>query len=438
MSESLVVFWFRRDLRLHDNVGLNAALNSGKLVLPIFIFDDQILKNIDQDDARLNFIYDQLQKINDQLVNYGSALEILKGNPVDVWKDITDKYRVTQVYFNHDYEPYAIQRDYEVEVLLCSKSIGVHAFKDHVIFEKDEVVKPDRFPYTVYTPYKNKWLEKFETIKEELQEKKTHTKTNYLCRISIFPSREELGIKNSAIRVPEFDLTKIKNYKKYRDFPFPDNTSHVGPHLRFGTISVRELALRAIQIDEVYLSEIIWRDFFIQILYHFPYVTEWSFKKQYEFIRWENRTDHFEKWCSGETGYPIVDAGMRQLNATGTMHNRVRMVCASFLVKHLLIDWRWGEAYFAEKLLDFELASNNGNWQWAAGCGCDATPYFRVFNPSIQQERFDPELNYIRTWIPGYESSNYIKPIVEHNFARERAIQRFKDGLHEAGMNNQN
>ena len=432
MSESLVIFWFRRDLRLHDNIGLEAALQSGKLVLPVFIFDEQIIKNLDLNDARLNFIYEQLQTMNDQLIIHGSALEILKGNPVVVWKHITEKFRITDVYFNHDYEPYAIQRDHEVEQLLLSKSIRVHTFKDHVIFEKDEVVKPDHFPYTIYTPYKNKWLEKFEKIKEGLLLNKNEAGSNYLCRISIFPSREELGIIKSDIHVSDFDLENILDYKKFRDFPFPDKTSHVGPHLRFGTISVRELAARAMQLDEVYLSELIWRDFFIQILYHFPYVTEWCFKKQYEYIQWENRTDHFEKWCMGETGYPLVDAGMRQLHATGTMHNRVRMICASFLVKHLLIDWRWGEAYFAEKLLDFELASNNGNWQWAAGCGCDAAPYFRVFNPAIQQEKFDPELKYIRTWIPDYDPSNYCSPIVEHNFARERAVKRFKDGLHQA------
>lgn len=429
LTMKINIFWFRRDLRLADNKGLFEALKSANPVIPLFIFDTDILSGLEADDPRINFIHEQLAEINQQLKARGTSLLVRHGKPEEVWESIAGEFKIGEVFCNHDYEPYAIQRDSAVREFLSSQGIRFHTFKDQVIFEKGEVVKADHKPYTVFTPYKNKWLEEFSQQKDTLpfaSEKHFH---NFKKSDFPFPDLAEIGFKKSAISVKPFDLSHIKSYEKHRDFPGLDNTSYLSPHLRFGTVSIREMVGMASKTSDVFLSELIWREFFMQILFHFPQVVTQSFKKQYDAIPWVNNEEHFEKWCNGQTGYPLVDAGMRQLNKTGFMHNRVRMVTASFLCKHLLIDWRWGEAYFAKKLLDYELSSNNGNWQWAAGCGCDAAPYFRIFNPTAQQKKFDPKFLYIRKWLPEWNSQDYPQPVVEHNFARKRALETYKNAL---------
>ena len=424
------IFWFRRDLRLDDNHALFRALQTGNPVQCIFIFDDNILDELPADDARVNFIYQSLKTIHLKLKDHGSSLLVLKGNPIDEFEKLFANSSITGVYTNHDYEPYAIERDDLVQELSKSRDIPFNTYKDQVIFEKSEVVKDDGKPYTVYTPFMKKWtarltdkdLESFDNLSLLSQLNKSDFN---------FPDLDALGFKKSDIQVLAFDLGDgiITSYEKTRNFPFLKGTSNISPHLRFGTVSIRRIASLAKQKNFVYLKELIWREFFMQILYHFPQVVQQSFRPKYDKIPWRNNNEEYEKWCLGETGYPMVDAGMRQLNATGYMHNRVRMVVASFLCKHLLIDWRWGESYFAKKLLDYELSSNNGNWQWAAGTGCDAAPYFRVFNPTTQIQKFDKDLLYIRKWIPELDSLSYPTPIVEHKMARERAIATYKEAL---------
>ncbi len=427
-NEKIVLFWFRRDLRLEDNHGLNQALKSGYPVLPLFIFDEHIIDELKQDDPRLNFIYDSLAAIHAELKSHSSGLLCIKGKPKEIWNRLTEEYDIHAAYTNEDYEPYAIQRDKNVTDLLQLKNISFHSFKDQVIFEKDEVIKQDGHPYTVYTPYKNKWLEKFHD--GMLKDFKVDAWNAYL-KISIdFPTRNDLGISKSSIEVLSYNLSVVSDYENTRNIPAIQGTSSLSPHLRFGTVSIREMVSKA-QSNSTFLSELIWREFFMQILYHFPKVVDHNFKQKYDGIQWRNNEAEFEKWKKGETGYPIVDAGMRELNATGYMHNRVRMITAGFLCKHLLIDWRWGEAYFAEKLLDYELSANNGNWQWSAGTGCDAAPYFRIFNPTEQVKKFDPELKYIRKWVTDLDDLTYPLPIVEHKFARERALKVYKEGIRE-------
>lgn len=423
----LAIFWFRRDLRLEDNRALQQAWKSGYKVLPIFIFDENILQELPKNDARLNFIHQSLNKLHTQLGKHGSSLLCLKGKPIEVWKKLLSQYEIATVFANKDYEPYALQRDQEVENLLAQKSIPFHKIKDHVVFEENDILKQDRSPYTIYTPYKNKWLAMFKA--PENQPNNAIDFGKFHAANFPFPTLQEIGFEPSSIQVRDYDLSQVSFYASERDFPAKDSTSYLSPHLRFGTVSSRQVMAQLAESDEVFLSELIWREFFMQILYHFPNVVQHSFKPQYDGIQWRNNEREFKAWCEGKTGYPLVDAGMRQLNATGYMHNRVRMVVASFLCKHLLIDWRWGEAYFAEKLLDFELASNNGNWQWAAGTGCDAAPYFRVFNPQTQLEKFDKTLTYTRKWVPEYGTMNYVQPIVEHSMARNRALETYKVGL---------
>lgn len=425
-KEEISVFWFRRDLRLEDNVALFYALNSNYPVLPLFIFDDAILNELPRNDARITFIYETLKNVNRKLKKVNSSLYIKKGNTEKIWENIIEEYHVKNIFFNKDYEPYAIKRDLEIGNLCKKNDINVYSYKDQVIFEESEIVKDDSKPYTVFTPYKNKWLQKFPIISN----KDYHSEnfTNHFSKvIHKFPSWSEIGFVKSTISVLPFNLNSIKNYKKHRDFP-SEATSNLSVYLRFGLISIRKLVKYAVKSDETFTGELIWREFFMQILFHYPKVVNENFKSKYNFIPWRNNEEEFKKWCEGKTGYPIVDAGMRQLNKTGYMHNRVRMVVASFLNKHLLIDWRWGEAYFAEKLLDFELSSNNGNWQWVAGTGCDSAPYFRVFNPATQQQKFDPEFKYIKKWIPNFD--NYAIPeMVEHKFARERYLNAVKSCL---------
>ena len=420
-------FWFRRDLRLADNIGLLHALQAGKPVQPVFIFDSNILEELPEDDARVSFIYAQLQKIHKELEDDGSSLLVKKGKPKEIWKDLLEEHDAGAIYLNKDYEPYAKERDQAIRELCESREVRFESFKDQVIFEPGEILKDDGDPYTVYTPYKNKWLEHFESSDWDHYEQDVVPlwhESNFT-----FPSLDSIGFKKSSIEVPDFDLTVADEYGKTRDFPARDGTSHLGPHLRFGTISVRDVIRELSPKNEVFLSEQVWREFFMQILAHFPKVVDHNFRSKYDGINWRNNKDDFQRWCKGQTGYPMVDAGMRQLNHTGYMHNRVRMVVASFLCKHLLIHWSWGESYFAEKLLDYELASNNGNWQWAAGTGCDAAPYFRIFNPHSQLKKFDKDLEYVEKWVPEFDTSDYVEPIVEHKAARQRALEEYKKGI---------
>lgn len=423
------IFWFRRDLRLSDNTALNRALSAGLPVLPLFIFDEHILQELSKDDPRVSFIYQCLQTIHQNLRKRGSGLLCLKGEPLQMIRSVLNQYKVAAVYVNKDYEPYARQRDRQVTDLLKQWGIPLFAFKDQVMFEESEIIKADGKPYTVYTPYKIKWLQAF-TLDSQFQLDDVEG-GRYCAFDPVFPAQEEIGFKESAILPRPYNLSRLDRYVRFRDFPDRDATSYLGPHLRFGTVSIRQLLAQLQQADAVFLSQLIWREFFMQILYHFPGVVDHNFKPKYDGIRWRNNPQEFDQWCRGATGYPMVDAGMRELNATGYMHNRVRMLTASFLCKHLLIDWRWGEAYFAGKLLDYELASNNGNWQWAAGTGCDAAPYFRVFNPAIQFKKFDPSGHYVRKWVPEYGSVNYSTPMVDHKMARKRALEAYKSALAE-------
>lgn len=436
------IFWHRRDLRIVDNAGLYHALKGPDAVQSIFIFDRQILDKLeDKDDARVSFIHQEIRRLSQELQDLGSNLQVYYGDPVEIWPTIITDYEVSAVYTNRDYEPYALGRDAKVEELLRGHDIPLYTYKDHVIFEQDEVLKKDGGPYTVFTPYKRRWLERLDS--RSWQEKKQsfylaaypneRYQHNYIqAAQTTIPSLEDMGfIPNQEITFPERTVSQtiIRKYGEQRNFPAVEGTSRLGLHFRFGTISIRDKARRARGLSDVYLSELIWRDFYSQILAHFPHVTDGAFRPQYDEIEWVNDEGHFELWCQGKTGYPLVDAGMRELNATGYMHNRVRMVVASFLTKHLLTDWRWGEAYFARKLLDFDLASNNGGWQWAAGSGTDAAPYFRIFNPTSQLDKFDKQLKYVREWVPEYGTDHYPQPIVEHKWARERCLATYKATL---------
>jgi deoxyribodipyrimidine photo-lyase len=427
------ILWFRRDLRTEDNTALKQALQNSDNTDPVqclFIFDQNILAELPPDDARISFIYHRLLQLDKKIQSYGASLLIKTGNPLDVWTELVSKYRVSAVYYNRDYEPYALERDKKTEYLLHEKGIPVHTYKDHVIFEPHEILKSDGSPYMVFTPYKKKWLSVFRKIESTFKNKHSFLqKMSFAKNTFGLPALDSLGFLQSSLKVPEPKYEVIKEYDSYRDFPALDATGHFGPHLRFGTLSIRTLVQKASELNEFFLSELIWREFFIQILFHFPRVTDNNFREKYDYLKWRNDLDEFKQWSRGETGYPIVDAGMRQLNQTGYMHNRVRMITAGFLTKHLLIDWKWGEAYFAEKLLDYELASNNGNWQWAAGTGCDAAPYFRIFNPETQQKKFDPQSHYIKQYVPEYKSSAYSASMVEHKFARERALAAFKEAI---------
>ncbi len=427
----VTLFWFRRDLRLEDNAGLHEALKSEDPVLPIFIFDSNILDELeDKRDTRVNFIHQEVTRLAEEITDRGGCLDVRYGNPLDIWKQLVSDYEITSVWANKDYEPYARDRDQEVFEFLNGQDIPFKAKKDHVIFEKGEVLKQDGNPYTVYTPYSKVWKQLL--TPSDLIPLPSETLSNWasLSQKEI-PSLESMNFKSTKVKYPPRSINSkiVKSYDKTRDFPYLNGTSRLSLHLRFGTISIRQLMAHAKEVNEKYFNELIWREFYQSILWHFPRVVKDNFNSKYDHIEWRNNEREFKKWCQGMTGYPIVDAGMRELNNTGYMHNRVRMITASFLTKHLLIDWRWGEAYFASKLLDFELASNNGGWQWAAGTGVDAAPYFRVFNPYIQTEKFDPQRLYIKKWVPEVDTPTYPKPIVEHQFARERALETYKVGL---------
>ena len=426
--------WFRRDLRLIDNAALYHALKSNNPVVPIFIFDRNILDKLDdKTDRRVAFIHAALQEMQDQLTKIGGSLEVYYGFPEEVYKALLKKYRVEKVFTNHDYEPYALEREILVEKLLQDNGASLHTYKDQVIFEKEEVTKDDGKPYTIFTPYANKWKAKLQAFHLKSYPTEKYFHNFYTQKAVAIPSLMQMGFQKTEQPFPSKQLADavISHYGEKRNFPALENgTSKMGVHLRFGTISVRALASRAKKLNETYLNELIWRDFYHMILWHFPQVGKGkSFKPAYEMIEWRNNEAEFQKWCDGMTGYPIVDAGMRELNATGFMHNRVRMIVASFLTKHLLIDWRWGEAYFAEKLLDFDLAANNGGWQWASSSGCDAAPYFRVFNPALQTEKFDKDLKYIKKWVPEFQEFSYPKPVVVHEVARKRVLEVYAKAL---------
>lgn len=423
-KDSISIFWFRRDLRLEDNHALWQSLQSKFPVLPIFIFDEHFFKRFPSHDKRFNLIFDHLQKLDLKLKAFHSGIKILKGEVKEIFHQLTKQYNIKAVFCNEDYEPYAIQRDHDVKEQLKKIGIPFLSFKDQVIFHKNEVVKEDQKPYTVYTPYKNKWLSLFKTelLKTFPSEKMHHKLYPFENR---FPEKTELGIVSNTYKLKPIILEHLNDYEKYRDFPALERTSNASVHLRFGFISIRKLVLEAAKTNLTYLNELIWREFFMQILYHFPHVEQKNFKSQYDKLEWVNDEKLFECWCNGQTGYPMVDAGMRELNASGYIHNRVRMITASFLCKHLLTDWTWGEYYFSQQLLDYDLSSNNGNWQWAASTGCDAVPYFRIFNPNLQIQRFDKDLIYIKKWVPEYGTPSYPKPIVEHTLARQRALNAF-------------
>lgn len=426
------IFWFRRDLRFIDNTGLYYALKETKDVLPVFIFDKNILDKLeDKADARVEFIQSTLEAMNNDLASKGSGIKTFYSTPLEAYKQLIDEYEIEAVYTNRDYEPYAKDRDKQIESLLKENNIDFFTFKDQVIYEYEEIVSGSGSFYKVFTPYSKSWKEKYKANKPEIKSSALRFENWAKLKNNQVHSLEDMGFEPTEVKIPSSNVEEevLKHYDKKRDYPAQDATSRLGIHLRFGTISIRQLAEKAISLNETFLNELIWRDFYAMILANNPKVVDNAFKKEYDQIPWRQDEEGFEKWCKGKTGYPIVDAGMRQLNKTGYMHNRVRMVVASFLTKHLLIDWRWGEAYFAKKLLDFDLASNNGGWQWAAGTGTDAQPYFRVFNPQSQTEKFDPDLKYIKKWVPEYGTDKYPDPIVEHKSARQRAIDTYKKAL---------
>lgn len=427
----MTIFWFRRDLRLNDNIALFHALSENDAVLPIFIFDSTILEQLEKNDARVTFIYQQLTIINEKLKEYNKSLAVFHGKPVTVFKKLIQENSIENVYANHDYEPYARKRDKEIYQLFKENDITFKTSKDQVIFEKNEIVKDDGTPYVIFTPFSKKWKEKLKLT--SIKPIKSEEKINKIATHSYpFLNLDVIGFQQSKITVSPYTISEqlINNYEDTRNFPAVNGTSLLGVHLRFGTVSIREMVILALKSEnETFLNELIWREFFMQILWHFPHTINQSFRPKYDAILWENNEELFQKWCDGKTGYPFVDAGMRELNTTGHMHNRVRMIVASFLCKHLLIDWRWGETYFAQKLLDYDQASNVGNWQWAAGSGVDAAPYFRIFNPTEQVKKFDKDLKYIKKWVTELDSLDYPKPIVDHKVARERCLRVYQEAL---------
>ncbi|MBP6431065.1 MAG: deoxyribodipyrimidine photo-lyase [Ferruginibacter sp.] len=427
------IFWFRRDLRLEDNAGLYYALKANKPVLPIFIFDTNILDKLeDNADARVTFIYQTLAALQKQLLQFGSSLQIFYGKPLEVYKKIEAQYKIETVFTNHDYELYGIERDSAIQRFLASHSIQFKTYKDHVIFEKNEVLKDDGKPYTVFTPYSRKWKACLQPFHYKAYPTSKYFKHFFKQDEQPIISLQQMGFTASSLVFPSHELNEeiVRKYTTNRDFPAIESTSKLGLHLRFGTVSIRQLLAKALTLNDTFVNELIWRDFYHMILWHFPHVgLGKAFRQEYDAIEWRHDDGEFEKWCKGQTGYPIVDAGMRELNSTGFMHNRVRMIVASFLTKHLLLDWRLGEDYFAQKLLDFDFAANNGGWQWASGSGCDAAPYFRIFNPYLQTKKFDENFAYIKKWMPEFQEFSYPKPIVEHEVARKRCLEVYAKAL---------
>jgi deoxyribodipyrimidine photo-lyase len=468
-EKSLV--WFRRDLRDYDNAALYHALKSSKNVYCAFVFDTAILDKLnDKADRRVEFIWESVRELKASLQEHGSDLIVLHGNAGDEIPKLANTLLVNAVFTNHDYEPSAIARDTNVAEKLNISDIAFHHHKDHVIFEKDEVLNLSGRPYGVFTPYKNMWLKTVNDFFVKAYPVDAYLKNLAKLKVSQLISLGEMGFKRtnlSNMRLPTgmqggltlFDDFKerLSHYKDARDFPAIKGVSYLSVHLRFGTISIRHLAREAMQAAntgaQTWLSELIWRDFYVQILHHNPSVAVGkAYKTEFQALNFPNNPVLFQAWCDGKTGYPLVDAAMQQLNTTGFMHNRLRMVAASFLVKDLLIDWRWGERYFAEKLIDFDLSANNGGWQWAASTGCDAQPWFRIFNPITQSERFDAQGKFIRKYVPVLAKCNdkeihapwlipplrlqelnisigndYPAPVVDHATQRQKALVLYKN-----------
>ncbi len=431
MTDNINIFWFRRDLRLEDNAGFFAALKKELPVLPIFIFDKNILDELDEpNDRRVSFIHYALQQMQEKLVSVGSSLQVFYGIPEEIFQLLVKQYSIGAVFANHDYEPYALQRDEEIKKQLAAHKAAFYTFKDQVIFERNEIEKDDGTAYSVYTPYAKRWRAGFDKTMLQTFASEKLLRNCLRHESKEIPSLQKMGFQPAPHPpIENADEAVLHNYHSTRNIPSLSGTSRMGVHLRFGTISIRSLVAKALQLNDVFLGELIWREFFMQMLWRHPRLVTRCFKPSYEAIQWRNNETEFARWCEGKTGYPLVDAGMRELNETGFMHNRVRMVTASFLVKHLLIDWRWGEAYFAKKLLDFELSSNNGNWQWVAGCGADAAPYFRIFNPQIQLKKFDPQLLYVKKWVAEFDTLDYPQQMVVHELARERCLKVYKEAL---------
>lgn len=428
-TDKINIFWFRRDLRLEDNTALAAALNSGLPVLPVYIFDTGIISNFRRSDPRVTFIYETLSSINEELRKYESCLYVKTGTPERTWSEIITLFSIESVFANKEYEPFAIERDRKISEILAKNGIRFQRFKDQVIFEEKELTNSAGNPFTIFTPYARRWMSEFNSRRSELAGNNKPDKTRFLKFSCRFPGIKDTGFVLSGDKIRTYDLSCIPEYDKYRDFPALDRTTYLGPHLRFGTVSIRQIVSVAYEQNIVFLNELIWRDFFMQIIFNFPDVVTGNFRRKYDNVNWRNNEEDFARWSAGETGYPIVDAGMRQLNETGYMHNRVRMITAGFLCKHLLTDWRIGEAYFAERLNDYDLSSNNGNWQWAAGTGCDAAPFFRIFNPHIQQKKYDPGDVYVRRWVRDLGKKTYPQPVIDHETARERALATYRSDL---------
>ena len=432
-KQIITIFWFRRDLRLHDNAGLYYATKENQNVLPIFIFDKNILNKLEEKkDRRVDFINQALQKINEELIKFQSSLQVFYSTPIEAYKQLLKTYAIKNVYTNHDYEPYANERDTELNQFFIENNIEFKTYKDQCVFEKNEVTKDDGTPYTVFTPYSRKWKKTLTPYYYKPYPNKKYFINFFKTDYKLLPTLQSMGFIKTDIKLPiKLSLSNLllQKYKEQRDYPAIEGTSKLSVHLRFGTVSIRALVAKSLPLSETWLNELIWRDFYMMILHHFPHVATAAFKKNYNLIPWRNNETDFKKWCDGKTGFPIVDAGMRELNATGFMHNRVRMIVSSFLIKDLLINWQWGEAYFAQKLVDFDLSANNGGWQWAASSGCDAAPYFRVFNPIEQQKRFDPNFEYVKKWIPEFGTKEYSLPMVDHAIARKRVIDVYKTAL---------
>jgi|SRR6476661_159510 len=432
----ICLFWHRRDLRIHDNAGLAAALDSGLPVLPLFIYDSDILTQLpDKADARLTFIYDQVERLATETETAGGTFLARYGRPAEVLAQLADELDIAAVHTNEDYEPYARQRDGEVGEMLAQRGIAFYLYKDQVVFAKDDIMTKSGTVPKVFGAYHKAYLERLTDelllpygSQDAFRAENLHRLTK--AQAGTRPTLEELGFERREQYSPTVELPAedvVRNYHRTRDTPALTNgTTRLSVQLRFGTVSVRQAMRQARALNPKLLAEIIWRDFFMMLLWHFPGTATEAYDPKMRAIPYRNNEDEFRAWCEGHTGYPLVDAGMRELNATGYLPNRVRMTVAGFLVKHLFIDWRWGERYFADKLLDYELAINVGNWQWMAGTGAVAAPWFRVYSPQNQLEQVDPELKYVKSWVPELGTAGYPAPIVEHKFARDRAVEAIR------------
>ena len=442
----VAVHWFRCDLRLGDNTALHAASVAAETVVPIFIFDPKILRSRDVSPGQVAFMIECLRSVENDIAAAGGKLIFRHGQVVEEMTAVLRESEASALFYNRDYEPYACERDTAVEKLAHSLGVQVHSYKDNVVHEPHEILKADGNPYRVFTPYSRAWRSL--AAPRLLPSVKFARARNLKNPRSLpLPSAKELGFAcdlpipsagESAARqrLRKFAARNLLHYAENRDFPARDATSYLSPDLRLGTVSPRTVlaaANKAAQSHpnarksiDTFVGELVWRDFYKQILRHFPHVAEGAFRPQYNVIPWKNDRKLFAAWCQGRTGYPLVDAGMRQLNTTGWMHNRLRMIVANFLTRDLLVSWQWGERYFMQKLLDADLAANNGGWQWCAGTGTDAQPWFRIFNPIAQARKFDPEGRYIQRYVPEIDTREYPLPIVDHAAQRARALELFR------------